>query len=160
MHERIRARHEERRERRRMEERDRRRTRSSTESRRGRTSNADIDTTGLSDERALYHMEQIGRKSTILTDKLDKFYSLFSSEEHETYRKQVGEYLKLEKVVAGYLQQTSDEFNKAKRQIERAKKAKNDRKDDEMAAREAARDKFLSIKTKLDERIDAHRQEL
>ena len=163
--ERIRSRHEDRRDRRRMDDRgDFRRSRSSRNERK-----VDVDTSGLSDERAIYHMEQIGRKSTILTDKLSRFSHAFNSEDQEYFRKQVDEYLKLEKVVAGYLQQTSDDFNKAKKldtkekrlaQIERAKKAKNDRKADEMTAREAARDKFLEIKKKIEEKIESHKGEL
>lgn len=167
MHERIRARHDERRERRRLEERERYRGgRSASRKSRNSDNAVDVDTTGLSDERAIYHMEKIGQKSTILTDKLSRFANVFTAEEHENFRNEVQDYLKLEKVVAGYLQQTSDEFNKAKKlntkekrlaQIERAKKAKNDRKDDEMAAREAARDKFLAIKQKMEEKIEAQR---
>jgi hypothetical protein len=163
IHDRIRAHHEERRQRRRMDERGRSRS-----SRRDETP-VDVDTSGLSDERAIYHMTQIGRKSTILTDKLSKFHHAFTSEEHENFRQQVEEYKSLEKVVAGYLQQTADEFNKAKKlntkekrlaQIERAKANKNARKDDEKAAREAARDKFLAIKKEIEAKIQTVRGEL
>ncbi len=163
IHERIRAHHEERRQRRRMDERGGR-----SRSRRDE-SPVDVDTSGLSDERAIYHMTQIGRKSTILTDKLSKFHHAFTSEEHEQFRQQVEEYKSLEKVVAGYLQQTADEFNKAKKlntkekrlaQIERAKANKNARKDDEKAAREEARDKFLAIKKDIEAKIQTVRGEL
>ncbi len=159
---RIRAHHEERRQRRRMDDR------AGARSRRDETP-VDVDTSGLSDERAIYHMTQIGRKSTILTDKLSKFHHAFTTEEHDDFRQKVEEYKALEKVVAGYLQQTADEFNKAKKlntkekrlaQIERAKANKNARKEDEKAAREAARDKFLSIKKEIEAKIQSVREEL
>lgn len=162
IHDRIRAHHEERRQRRRMDDR------AGARSRRDETP-VDVDTSGLSDERAIYHMTQIGRKSTILTDKLAKFHHAFTAEEHDNFRQKVEEYKALEKVVAGYLQQTADEFNKAKKlntkekrlaQIERAKANKNARKDDEKAAREAARDKFLSIKKEIEAKIQSVREEL
>lgn len=163
IHERIRNHHEERRRQRRLEDRV-----PSSKSQRNEAP-PDVDTSGLSDERAIYHMTQIARKASIITDKLSRFRGAFSDEEVQKFKQQVEEYKTLERVVAGYLQQTADEFYKAKKmntkekrlaQIERAKAAKNLRKDDEKAAREAARDKFLSIKKVVDAKVDEYRKEL
>jgi hypothetical protein len=125
-----------------------------------------IDTSGLSDERAIYHMTQISRKGTIITDKFARFPAAFTSAEVDQFTGLLEEYKVLEKVVAGYLQQTADEFNKARKmktkdqrlaQIERAKSGKHARKDDESMAREAARLKWVALKQAVDKVVDAYR---
>jgi hypothetical protein len=154
MHDSIRAHHEERR---RQQQQDYKRKRASrSSSSRGKATNNDD---GVSDVRAIHHMDQSRRKSEIVYNKLNKARGSLDSDKSTEFENAIKGYIELERVVARYLQQTSDEFGKARTlntkearlaQIEKARKAKNDRIDLEKSAREAARDKFNSIRDELD----------
>lgn len=155
MHDSIRAHHEERR-RQQQTEYKRKRSSSRSSSSRGKASGNDD---GVSDVRAIHHMDQSRRKSEIVYNKLNKARGSLTDEKISEFEKAINDYIELERVVARYLQQTSDEFGKARTlntkearlaQIEKARKAKNDRIDLEKTAREAARDKFNSIRDELD----------
>lgn len=122
---------------------------------------------GLSDERAVYHMEQSHRKSGILHHKLSLGEGTFRQEELTNYRDLIDQYLQLEKIVATFLQKTSEDYEKArtisdreerKQYLESVKAAWDLRKPQEKAARDAARDAFLRIKHILEGHIDAHRR--
>lgn len=155
MHDSIRAHHEERRSQQQQDYKRKRASRSSSS--RGKATNNNND--GVSDVRAIHHMDQSRRKSEIVYNKLNKARETLPSEKSTEFENAINDYIELERVVARYLQQTSDEFGKARTlntkearlaQIEKARKAKNDRIDVEKTAREAARDKFNSIRDELD----------
>lgn len=124
---------------------------------------------GLSDERAVYHMEQSHKKSGILHHKLSRGEGTFRQEELTNYHDMIEQYLQLEKIEATFLQKTSEDYEKArtiadkdtrKRYLESVKEAWDLRKPQEKAARDAARDAFLQIKKMMEGHLDAHRSEL
>lgn len=119
---------------------------------------------GLSDERAVYHMEQSQKKASILTHKLAKGEGYFLMEEHTNYQNMIQRFLELEKVVATYLQKTSEDYarartftDKAERTsyIESVKAAWDLRKPQEKMARDAARESFLQIKKTMEGHLQA-----
>lgn len=127
-----------------------------TQRKKNRDVNFKSDT--ITDERAVHYMTQSHRKANILKDKLQKSYSAFSSEQHSNFQDLISEYLRLEEIAASYIQQTADEFSKARtmpnkddrlRYLEKVKAAKASRRETEKAAREAARDKYLQIRAKI-----------
>jgi hypothetical protein len=120
---------------------------------------------GLSDERSIYHMEQSHRKSGILHHKLSLGEGTFRQEELTNYYDLIEQYLQLEKIVATFLQKTSEDYEKArsiadrderKQYLESVKAAWDLRKPQEKAARDAARDAFLQIKHMMEGHIEAH----
>lgn len=120
---------------------------------------------GLSDERAIYHMEQSHRKSGILHHKLSLGEGTFHQEELTNYYDLIDQYLQLEKIVATFLQKTSEDYEKArsigdrdtrKQYLESVKAAWDLRKPQEKAARDAARDAFLRIKHILEGHLQSH----
>lgn len=120
---------------------------------------------GLSDERAVYHMEQSHRKSGILHHKLSLGEGTFHQEELTNYYDLIDQYLQLEKIVATFLQKTSEDYEKArsigdrddrKQYLESVKAAWDLRKPQEKAARDAARDAFLRIKHILEGHLQSH----
>jgi len=119
---------------------------------------------GLSDERALYHMEQSHKKASILTHKLSKGEGFFSMEEQMSYKNMIQRFLELEKVVATYLQKTSEDYARARtitdkeersKYLESVKAAWDLRKPQEKMARDAARESFLQIKKALEGHLQA-----
>jgi hypothetical protein len=122
---------------------------------------------GLSDERALHHMSQSKKKAGILQHKLNRGEGTFHQEELLNYQHLVEKYLQLEKIVATFLQKTSEDYEKArsirdktqrKQYLESVKAAWDTRKPQEKAAREAARDSFLQIKHMLDGHLSVHEE--
>lgn len=120
---------------------------------------------GLSDERAVYHMEQSHRKSGILHHKLGLAEGTFHQEELTNYHDLIDQYLQLEKIVATFLQKTSEDYEKArsisdrddrKEYLESVKAAWDLRKPQEKVARDAARDAFLRIKNLLEGHLEVH----
>lgn len=120
---------------------------------------------GLSDERAVYHMEQSHRKSGILHHKLSLAEGTFRQEELTNYHDMIEQYLQLEKIVATFLQKTSEDYERArsisdrderKQYLDSVKAAWDLRKPQEKVARDAARDAFLQIKHMMEGHVDAH----
>lgn len=120
---------------------------------------------GLSDERSIYHMEQSHKKSGILHHKLSKGEGTFTQEELTNYHDLIEQYLQLEKIVATFLQKTSEDYEKARsisdreerqQYLSNVKAAWDLRKPQEKAARDAARDSFLQIKNMLEGHLGAH----
>jgi len=123
----------------------------------------------FSDSRALHQMDQSNRKADILRNKIQRGSSLFLLSEIDAYNKRVTEYLEQEEKVASLLQQTSDDYNKARsmrdkdarlNHIEGAKARKQKRHEEEHAQREISRQKFFSLNDELDARLDAAKNEL
>jgi len=164
MHDSIRAHHDERR-RQHKQEYARRKSSGRTPSAKA---SAGSEKDGVSDVRAIHHMDQSRRKADILYNKLDKLRGTLAPENIGEFEQLADDYINLERVVARYLQQTSDEFGKARTmnskearlaQVEKARLAKQSRIDLEKTAREAARDKFNNIRDSLESLLQ-QKQEL
>eukprot|EP00981_Chlorochromonas_danica_P008838 scaffold2312_cov165-Ochromonas_danica.AAC.78 len=121
---------------------------------------------GITDERAVYYMSQIRKKASLIANHLERTARFFSEEEVHDINQKIVDYIAMEKKVAAYIQKTADDFNHARdiydRQkrlnyLERVKADRNARQPLEKAAREAARDHFLSIRAILDPYI--HRKQ-
>jgi hypothetical protein len=124
------------------------------------TSNSGVK---FSDSRPQHHMNQSGRKADILKMKIGKLSNVLSSEEVDTYNNRINEYLLAEEKIAALLQQTADEFGKARKilnkeerlaYLEKVKKAKQSRIELEKRARDHAREKFFSMNDELDQKIN------
>jgi hypothetical protein len=142
-------------------ERARRRGRSSRS--RSRSYDNDFDDSdyddGFSDERAIYYMSQIRKKASLVANHLAKTAHHFTEDEVHEINQQIVDYVEMEKKVAAYVQKTADDFNKARdienrekrlAYLEKVKAARKDRIPEEKAAREAARDHFLSIRKRME----------
>jgi len=118
---------------------------------------------GIDDEGALYHLSQVTDKQNILRNRVNKNPDKFHQELQDEIEADLAEYYKLEIVVAKNRQQMSKDYNKArdindktKRRayLDGLKEKKDDRRVKDKAARDVAREKYLSIKAKIDGVLD------
>jgi len=118
---------------------------------------------GIDDEGALYHLSQVTDKQNILRNRVTKAIEKFSPEKQAEIEKDLADYYELEIVVAKNRQQMSKDYNKArdindktKRRayLDGLKEKKDDRRVKDKAARDVAREKYLSIKAKIDGVLD------
>lgn len=121
---------------------------------------------GITDERAVYYMSQIRKKASLIANHLERTARFFSEDEVHDINQKIVDYIAMEKKVAAYIQKTADDFNQARdiydrekrlKYLEKVKADRNARQPLEKAAREAARDHFLSIRAILDPYI--HRKQ-
>lgn len=114
---------------------------------------------GLIDEGALHSIQQSSDKAYILKNRLAKAGSKVSTEQVADIESELEEYMQLERIVAFNRQDTTKMYHDAKdiedkderrSYLDGLKETKDERKVKDKAARDVAREKYLSIKTKVD----------
>lgn len=114
---------------------------------------------GLVDEGALHSIQQSSDKAYILKNRLAKAGSRVTTEQIADIESDLEEYMQLERVVAFNRQDTTKMYHDAKEiddkderrsYLDGLKETKEERKVKDKAARDVAREKYLSIKAKVD----------
>jgi len=114
---------------------------------------------GIDDEGALYHLSQCTDKQNILRNRINRQPDKFSTAEVAEIEKDLEDYMKLEIVVAQDRQNMSKDYNKARdindktkrrKYLDSLKDKKDIRRDHDKKNRDIAREKYLSIKTKIE----------
>ena len=128
----------------------------------GRNKKGNKNPSKFSDSRANHQMDQTNRKADILRNKINRGYSIFTSDEVAAFHARIEEYIKNEEKVAESLQATADDYNKARgmrdkesrlKHIEGAKVRKQQRHQKEYELREISRQLFFSLNDELDSRL-------
>ncbi len=147
--------------RRRHEDRMKDHTMSSHHRRSGRRSKIDKANApkGIDDEGALYHLSQVTDKQNILRNRVSRGGDKFTDAQKAEIEADLAEYYKFEIEVAKNRQKMSKDYNKArdihdktKRRayLDGLKEKKDDRRVQDKAARDAAREVYLRIKDKIE----------
>jgi hypothetical protein len=113
----------------------------------------------LKDEGAIYHIHQCTDKQNILRNRITKASEKFNEDQKAEIENDLEDYMKAEVKVARNRQKMSTDYNKARdindktkrrEYLDSLKEKKDDRRIHDKAARDVAREKYLAIKSKIE----------
>ena len=120
---------------------------------------------GLIDEGALHSIQQASDKATVLKTQLSKAGSRVSEEQVAEIAELLEDYMQAERVVAFSRQEMSKLFHDSKQiedkeerkaYLDGLKEQKEERKEEDKAVRDVAKEKYLAIKAKVDAMVSHH----